>query len=160
LVQCPEATPTQLKCLRQTDRQTDRHTVRAAPGAVLAPGPEAMWKARSGFSSTRTHLSPFTKEFRGGEHPRVYGIFGSSASAEHHLSVYTQVCSLLSSLVLWLGPLCSSGLFRRAWWWFPKAWRLAPESSHSLLGSAPNTHTHSDTHTRTHTHTHRHSVQV
>src|SRR4029434_5930957 len=40
---------------RQTDRQTDRHTVRAAPGAVLAPGPEAMWKARSGFSSTRTN---------------------------------------------------------------------------------------------------------
>src|SRR4029434_7849037 len=66
---------------------TDRHTVRAAPGAVLAPGPEAMWKARSGFSSTRTNLSPFTKDFRGGEHPRVYGIFGSSASAEHHLSV-------------------------------------------------------------------------
>src|SRR4029434_8888174 len=71
----------------QTDRQTDRHTVRAAPVAVLAPGPEAMWKARSGFSSTRTNLSPFTKDFRGAEHPRVYGIFGSSASAEHHLSV-------------------------------------------------------------------------
>src|SRR4029434_1736770 len=52
-----------------TDRQTDRHTVRAAPGAVLALGPEAMWKARSGFSSTRTNLSPFTKDFRGGEHP-------------------------------------------------------------------------------------------
>src|SRR4029434_2136750 len=50
-----------------THRQTDRHTVRAAPGAVLAPGPEAMWKARSGFSSTRTNLSPFTKDFRGGE---------------------------------------------------------------------------------------------
>src|SRR4029434_10328648 len=82
LVQCPEATPTQLKCLRQTDR----HTVRAAPGAVLAPGPDAMWKARSGVSSTRTNLSPFTKDFRGGEHPRVYGIFGSSASAEHRLS--------------------------------------------------------------------------
>src|SRR4029434_5688402 len=76
LVQCPEATPTQFQCLRQTDRQTDRHTARAAPGAVLAPGPEAMWKARSGFSSTRTNLSPFTKDFRGGEHPRVYGIFG------------------------------------------------------------------------------------
>src|SRR4029434_2057635 len=28
LVQCPEATPTQLKCLRQTDRQTDRQTNR------------------------------------------------------------------------------------------------------------------------------------
>src|SRR4029434_2357585 len=70
-----------------TDRQTDRHTVRAAPGAVLARGPEAMWKAHSGFSSTRTNLSPFTHDFRGGEHPRVYGIFGSSASAEHHLSV-------------------------------------------------------------------------
>src|SRR4029434_6053967 len=82
LVQCPEAMPTQLKCLRQTDR----HTVRAAPGAVLAPGPEAMWKAHSGFSSTRTNLSPFTKDFRRGEHPRVYGIFGSSASAEHRLS--------------------------------------------------------------------------
>src|SRR4029434_6131665 len=107
-------------------RQTDRHTVRAAPGAVLAPGPEAMWKARSGFSSTHTNLSPFTKDFRGGEHPRVYGIFGSSASAEHHLSVYSQVCSLFSSLFLWLGPLCSSGLFRRAWWWFPKAWRRFP----------------------------------
>src|SRR4029434_4911054 len=50
LVQCAEATLTQCQCLRQTDRQTDRHTVRAAPGAVLAPGPEAMWKARSGFS--------------------------------------------------------------------------------------------------------------
>src|SRR4029434_10850363 len=66
---------------------TDRHTERTAPGAVLALGPEAMWKARSCFSSTRTNLSPFTKDFRGGEHPRVYGIFGSSASAEHHLSV-------------------------------------------------------------------------
>src|SRR4029434_1702350 len=82
------------------DRQTDRHTVRAAPGAVLAPGPEAMWKARSGFSSTRTNLSPFTKDFRGGEHPRVDGIFGSSASAEHRLSKVEFVpCS----------PLCSSG---------------------------------------------------
>src|SRR4029434_7263301 len=97
-----------------TDRQTDRHTLRAAPGAVLAPGPEAMWKARSGFSSTRTNLSPFTKDFRGGEHPRVDGIFGSSAAAEHRLSKVKFVpCS----------PLCSSGLFRRAWWWFPKAWR-------------------------------------
>src|SRR4029434_6942246 len=70
-----------------TDRQTDRQTVRAAPGAVLATGSEALWKARSGFSSTRTNLSPFTKDFRGGKNPRVYGIFGSSASAEHHLSV-------------------------------------------------------------------------
>src|SRR4029434_5228610 len=80
-----------------------------------------MWKARSGFSSTRTNLSPFTKDFRGGEHPRVYGIFGSSASAEHRLSK-VMVCSLFSSLFLWLGPLCSSGLFRRVWWWFP--WRV------------------------------------
>src|SRR4029434_8642790 len=83
-----------------TDRQTDRHTVRAAPGAVLAPGPEAMWKARSGFSPSRTNLSPSTKDFRGGEHPRVYSIFGSSASAEHCLSKVKFVpCS----------PLCSSG---------------------------------------------------
>src|SRR4029434_1534693 len=89
-----------------TDRQTDRHTVRAAPGAVLAPGPEAMWKARSGFSSTRTNLSPFTKDFRAGEHPRVYGIFGSSASAAHHPCVYRQVCSLFSSLFLWHVPPC------------------------------------------------------
>src|SRR4029434_4731523 len=82
------------------DRQTDRHTERTAPGAVLAAGPEAMWKARSGFSTTRTNLSPFTKDFRGGEHPRVYGIFGSSASAEHRLSKVKFVpCS----------PLCSSG---------------------------------------------------
>src|SRR4029434_9131275 len=65
-----------------TDRQTDRHTVRAAPGAVLASGPEAMWKARSGFFSTRTNLLPFTKDFRGGEHPRVYGIL-RSRSEEH-----------------------------------------------------------------------------
>src|SRR4029434_7657375 len=36
-----------------------------------------MWKARSGFSSTRTNRAPFTKDFRGGEHPRVYGIFGA-----------------------------------------------------------------------------------
>src|SRR4029434_1573788 len=103
-----------MACDRQTDRQTDRHTVRAAPGAVLAPGPEAMWKARSGFSSTRTNLSPFTKDFRGGEHPRVYGIFGSSASAEHHLSVYSHglfpvllsVPLVRSSLFLWLVPPC------------------------------------------------------
>src|SRR4029434_4522010 len=85
-------------------RQTDRHTVRAAPGAVLAPGPEAMWKARSGFSSTRTNLSPFTKDFRGGEHPRVYGIFGSSASAKHRLSKVKFVPLVRSSLFLWLVP--------------------------------------------------------
>src|SRR4029434_10798491 len=118
-----------------TDRQTDRHTVRAASGAVLAPGPEAMWKARSAFSSTRTNLSPFTKDFRGGEHPRAYGIFGSSSSAAHHLSFYSQVCFLFSSLFLWLGPLCSSGLFRRAWWWFPKAWRSAPAQNISNVGT-------------------------
>src|SRR4029434_11257012 len=116
LVQCPEATLTQFQCLRQTDSHTDRHTVSAARGVVLALGPEAMWRARSGVSSTRTNLSPFTKDLRGGEHPRVYGIFGSSASAEHRLSKVKFVpCS----------PLCSSGLFL----WVPLACSSAPRGA-------------------------------
>ena len=59
--------------------RTRRFSRRPRRGALAGP--------RSGFSSSRTNLSPFTKDFRGGERLRVEGIFGGSASAELRLPV-------------------------------------------------------------------------
>ena len=81
------------------------HHVRGRYRSTSFPG-AACVGYRSGFSSSRTNLSPFTKDFRGGEHPRVLAIFGGSALAELHLFVESHFgrwsLGHFGSLVTWV----------------------------------------------------------
>ncbi|KAJ8348861.1 hypothetical protein SKAU_G00274500 [Synaphobranchus kaupii] len=66
-----------------TDRLPQRRlqrprACRPGPERGLAPGDNERAHAYLGFSSARTNLSPFTKDFRGEEHAWVCAIFGCS----------------------------------------------------------------------------------
>lgn len=70
--------------------------------------PESHILTYSGFSSKRKNLSPFTKDFRGEEHLRVYSIFLSLTTGEAVYRVFKRkaleigeyICEL-SAAVFW-----------------------------------------------------------
>ncbi len=52
---------------------------------------QRVWRQNSSFSSYHMNLSPFTKDFRGGDLLRVICIFGDSAQAELHWNFKSRV---------------------------------------------------------------------